>query len=96
MYTVYSESWAAENHVTLLSALLNRQYFRFGSQAPPGWSWTYRPDWSPDGSQISFECYYDPCYDDPNGHSENSEIQKVNANGTGDPLRLTNNSATDT
>ena len=87
---------APEIHATPLSDLVNRQYFRFGSQVPPDWSWTYRPDWSPDGYQIAFECYYDPCYDSPEGHSSNPEIYKANANGTGDPTRLTNNPATDT
>jgi Tol biopolymer transport system component len=87
---------APEIHVLPLPDLINRQYFRFGSQVPPGWSWTYRPDWSPDGAQIAFECYYDPCYDSPEGHSFNPEIYKANANGTGDPVRLTNDPATDT
>ncbi len=57
---------------------------------------SYRPDWSPDGSQIAFECYDDPCYEDPSGNSDNPEIYKANANGAGNPIRLTNDPATDT
>jgi Tol biopolymer transport system component len=84
-------------HVLPLSDLMGEQYFGDGpapSQVTPFWS--YRPDWSPDGSQIAFECYYTDCYDNTAPHSVNPEIYKVNANGTGTPIRLTNDPATDT
>jgi dipeptidyl aminopeptidase/acylaminoacyl peptidase len=65
----------------------------FGILEAVSWS---RLDWSPDGAQIAFECYYDPCYNSREGHSFNPEIYKANANGTGDPVRLTDDPATDT
>jgi TolB protein len=91
-------TWSTQIHVMPLSDLIGEKYLGDGpapSQVTP--RWTYRPDWSPDGAQIAFECYYDPCSDSPSEPpSVNPEIYKANANGTGDPIRLTNDPATDT
>ena len=91
-------TWNGQIHVMPLSDLMGEKYLGDGpapSQVTP--SGTYRPDWSPNGAQIAFECYYDPCSDSASGPpSVNPEIYKANANGTGDPVRLTNHPATDT
>jgi Tol biopolymer transport system component len=90
-------TWSTQIHVMPLSDLMGEKYLGDGpapSQVTP--SWTYRPDWSQDGSQITFECYYADCYDSTSGHTVNPEIYKANANGTGNPVRITNDPATDT
>ncbi len=45
-------------------------------------------DWSPDGERIAFTSH--PVTDDPI-NSVHAEIYVINADGTGDPMRLTNN-----
>ena len=86
--------WSNVIHVMPLSDLVGRKGLE--ARAPFTYYFTYRPDWSPDGSQITYECYYDPCEETTSGdHSANYEIYKTNANGTGTPTRLTNDPATD-
>jgi Tol biopolymer transport system component len=86
--------WSNVIHVMPLSDLVGRKGLE--ARTPLTYLFTYRPDWSPDGSQIAYECYYDPCVETTSGsHSPNYEIYKTNANGTGTPTRLTNDPATD-
>ena len=51
----------------------------------------WNPDWSPDGTQITYECYY---LVGESNSQRNAEICRVNADGT-DVRRLTSNPAND-
>jgi TolB protein len=85
---------AREIHVLALSDLTNKQFLGPGSRVTPLGIGVYRPDWSPDGSQITYECSDDPCDESGGTHSYNPEIYKVNADGSFN-TRLTTDSADD-
>ncbi len=85
---------AMEIHVMTLSNLVNKQFLNAGSRVTPAGVGVYRPDWSPDGKQLTYECSEDPCDESGSASSYNPEIYKVNADGTGN-TRLTNDPADD-
>lgn len=85
---------AREIHVMTSSDLENKQFLDSGSRVTPAGIGVYRPDWSPDGTQITYECSEHPCDDSGGTHSYNPEIYKVNADGSFN-TRLTTDSADD-
>lgn len=85
---------AREIHVMSLSDLLNKQFLGPGSRVTSAGIGVYRPDWSPDGTQLTYECSDDPCDESGGTHSFNPEIYKVNADGTFN-TRLTTDPADD-
>jgi TolB protein len=85
---------AREIHVLALSDLTNKQFLGPESRVTPAGIGVYRPDWSPDGTQIIYECSDDPCDESGGTPSDNPEIYKVNADGTGN-TRLTIDTADD-
>ena len=87
--------WSNVIHVMPLSDLVGRKGLEARTPVSPDFS--YRPDWSPDGSQITFQRYHDPCggsLSEPTCYSY--DIYKANANGTGTPTPLTNHPKSDT
>ena len=60
-----------ELHVMPLSDLRNKQNLDDTSKLSPDGARVYRPDWSPDGSQVVYECY-DPCGGSGGAYSPNA------------------------
>ena len=85
---------AREIHVMTLSDLENKQFLDAGSRVTPAGIGVYRPDWSPDGTQLTYECSDDPCDESGGTHSLNPEIYEVNAEGSFN-TRLTTKPADD-
>ena len=85
---------AREIHVMTLFDLANKQTLGPESRVTPAGIGVYRPDWSPNGTQLTYECSEDPCDASTDTHTYNPEIYKVNADGSLN-TRLTNNSADD-
>ncbi len=83
-----------EIHVMALSDLANKQFLGPESRVTPAGIGVYRPDWSPDGAQLTYECSEDPCDQSGGTHSLNPEIYKVNADGSSN-TRLTTDPADD-
>jgi len=74
-----------ELHVMALSALSNKQNLDDTSRLSPAGVDVYRPDWSPDGTRIVYECSDDPCESGPT-HTRNPNIYIVDLNGDDTPL----------
>jgi Tol biopolymer transport system component len=74
-----------ELHVMPLSDLKNKQNLDDASRLSPAGVDVYRPDWSPDGTKIVYECSDDPC-ESGTTHSYNPNIYKVGLNGDNTPL----------
>jgi len=70
-----------ELHVMPLSDLSNKQNLDSTSRLSPAGVDVYRPDWSPDGTQIVYECSDYPC-ESGTTHTPNANIYKVSANGS--------------
>jgi Tol biopolymer transport system component len=70
-----------EIHVVALSDLRGEKILDASSRITPAGVGVYRPDWSPDGKQIVYECSEDPCESGTN-RSRNPDIYKVNADGS--------------
>ena len=85
---------AREIHVMALSDISNKQFLGAESRVTPAGIGVYRPDWSPDGTQLTYECSDEPCDESGGTPSYNPEIFKVNADGSFN-TRLTTNPADD-
>jgi Tol biopolymer transport system component len=83
---------AREIHVMPLSDMSDEQYLGPESRITPAGVGVYRPDWSPDGTKLTYECSEDPCEASASNPSYNPEIYKVSADGS-DNTRLTNDPA---
>jgi Tol biopolymer transport system component len=81
-----------ELHVMALSDLSNEQNLDSTSRLSPAGVDVYRPDWSPDGTQIVYECSDYPC-ESGTTHTHNPNIYKVDLNGTN--ARIVTGSADD-
>jgi Tol biopolymer transport system component len=64
-----------------LSGLSNAKILDASSRITPSGIGVYRPDWSPEGNKIVYECSEAPCESGTN-HSHNPNIYKVNADGS--------------
>ena len=65
-----------------LSDLSNGQLPGPENRLSPAGVRIYRPDWSPDGTQIVYECSQDPCEANAGPYSDDADIYKVGANGS--------------
>ena len=74
-----------ELHAMPLSDLKNKQNLDNTSRLSPAGVDVYRPDWSPDGKKIVYECSDDPCQGGTT-HSYNPNIYKVDLNGNNIPI----------
>jgi Tol biopolymer transport system component len=64
-----------------LSELKGEKILDVSSRITPAGIGAYRPDWSPDGKEIVYECSEAPCESGTNP-SYNPNIYKVNADGS--------------
>jgi Tol biopolymer transport system component len=74
-----------ELHVMPLSDLKNEQNLDNTSRLSPAGVDVYRPDWSPDGTQIVYECSDAPCMSGTT-HTHNPNIYKVDLKGDNTPI----------
>jgi Tol biopolymer transport system component len=81
-----------EVHVMSQSGLMDKTYLGPNTRVSPEGVSGSVPDWSPDGTQIAFLYWEDPC---PYGGSYSLEIYKVSADGSGTLMSLTNDPASD-
>jgi Tol biopolymer transport system component len=75
-----------ELHVMALSDLKNKQNLDNTSRLSPEGADVYRPDWSPDGTQIVYEFCADPCNPKGSAQDYNPNIYTVDLNGMNDPI----------
>ena len=66
----------------VLSDLSNKHSMGPESRVTPAGVGVYRPDWSPDGTQIVYECSEDPCDRTGGAQTYNPNIYKVDADGS--------------
>jgi Tol biopolymer transport system component len=74
-----------ELHVMPLSDLRGKQNLDNTSRLSPAGVDVYRPDWSPDGTKIVYECSEEPCQSGT-PHSPSPDIYIVDLNGNNTPL----------
>lgn len=83
-----------EIHVMALPDLMNKQFLGSESRVSTASIDSYGPEWSPDGTQITYECSEDPCDESGGTHFSNPDIYKVNTDGSFNS-RLTTDPTTD-
>jgi TolB protein len=73
---------ARELHVMVLLDRSNKHSMGPESRVTPAGVGVYRPDCSPDGTQIVYECSEDPCDRTGGAQTYNPNIYKVDADGS--------------